>query len=58
MIQNIKNIFNKFIADPRQLFWFFIAVNLIPCVLLVFTEPYSWLGKVILITFQIGRAHV
>lgn len=54
MIQNIKNIFNKFIADPRQLFWFFIAVNLIPCVLLVFTEPYSWLGKVILITFPLG----
>lgn len=54
MIQNIKNIFNKFIANPRQLFWFFIAVNLIPCVLLVFTEPYSWLGKVILITFPLG----
>lgn len=54
MIQNIKNIFNKIIANPRQLFWFFIAVNLIPCVLLVFTEPYSWLGKVILITFPLG----
>lgn len=54
MIQNIKNIFNKFIANPKHLFWFFIAVNLIPCVLLVFTEPYSWLGKVILITFPLG----
>lgn len=54
MIQNIINIFNKFIANPKQLFCFFIAVNLIPCALLVFTEPYSWLGKVILITFPLG----
>lgn len=54
MILNIINIFNKFIANPKQLFCFFIAVNLIPCALLVFTEPYSWLGKVILITFPLG----
>ena len=54
MLHYIKNTFNHFIGNPRQLFWFFILVNLIPCVLLVFTEPYSFMGKVILITFPLG----
>lgn len=54
MWHNIKHIFNSFIANPRQLFWFFIAVNLIPCVLLVFTEPYSIMGKIILVSFPLG----
>lgn len=54
MWHNIKHIFNSFIANSRQLFWFFIAVNLIPCVLLVFTEPYSIMGKIILVSFPLG----
>lgn len=54
MLQQIKRLFNAFIADPRQLFSFFILVNLIPCILLVFTEPYSVMGKIILITFPLG----
>lgn len=54
MLHRIKTIFNRFIANPYQLFWLFIGVNLIPSVLLVFTEPYSWTGKVILVTFPLG----
>lgn len=54
MLHYIKNTFNHFIGNQGQLFWFFILVNLIPCVLLVFTEPYSFMGKVILITFPLG----
>lgn len=54
MFQKIKYAFRQFIANPRLLFCFFIVVNLIPCILLVFTEPYSFLGKVILITFPLG----
>lgn len=54
MSQRIKRFFNDFIANPRQLFCFFILVNLIPCILLVFTEPYSVPGKIILITFPLG----
>lgn len=50
----MKHIFNSFIASPRQLFWFFIVVNLVPSILLVFTEPYSFMGKVILVTFPLG----
>lgn len=58
MIHNIKNIFYSFISNSGQLFWFFIIVNLIPCILLVFTEPYSFMGKVILITFPLGMYFV
>lgn len=54
MFQKINHLFRQFIANPRLLYWFFILVNLIPCILLVFTEPYSFLGKVILVTFPLG----
>lgn len=54
MLHSIKDIFNRFITNPAYLFWFFILVNLIPCILLVFTEPYSIPGKVILVTFPLG----
>lgn len=52
--QKFKNIFNAFIANPRQLFCFFIAVNLVPSICLTFTEPFSVMGKIILITFPLG----
>lgn len=54
MLHKIKELFNRFITHPEQLFWFFILVNLVPSILLVFTEPYSFMGKVILITFPAG----
>ncbi len=54
MFQKINRLFRLFVANPPILFCFFILVNLIPCILLVFTEPYSFLGKVILITFPAG----
>lgn len=54
MLHTLKNLFDRFISNPRQLFWYFIAVNLLPCLLLVFTEPLSWTGKIILIGFPLG----
>lgn len=54
LLHRIKDILNRFINNPRLLFWFFITVNLIPSLLLVFTEPFSWIGKVILVTFPLG----
>lgn len=54
MLSYLKDISNRFIHSPKQLFRFFILVNLIPCILLVFTEPYSFVGKVILVTFPLG----
>lgn len=54
MLHRIKNIWDHFIGNSRQLFCFFILVNLIPNFVLCFTEPYSALGKIILITFPLG----
>lgn len=54
MPHQAKDIFNRLINHPQSLFYCFILVNLIPSILLVFTEPYSWMGKVILITFPLG----
>lgn len=54
MLHQIKNIWNYFIGSPRQLFYFFILVNLIPNFVLFFTEPYSVMGKIILIAFPLS----
>lgn len=54
MFQKTKQLIQAFINNPRQLFGFFILVNLIPCILLIFTEPYSVMGKILLITFPLG----
>lgn len=54
MIHKIKAVLKHFMQSPRQLFWYFTLVNLIPCILLVFTEPYSFIGKIVLITFPLG----
>lgn len=44
----------RFFRSPRQLFWFFIGMNLIPSICLTFTEPFSVMGKIILMTFPLG----
>ena len=54
MLHQINLLFRRFLTDARQLFRFFVIVNLIPCILLVFTEPYSFMGKVILVTLPLG----
>ncbi len=54
MFQKIKLLLNRFISNPRQLFGYFVLINLIPSILLVFTEPYSFMGKIILVTFPLG----
>lgn len=54
MLHPIKNILNRFINSPYQLFYFFVIVNLVPSFTLFFTEPFSVMGKIILITFPLG----
>ena len=39
----------NFVKKPKLLFWLFIALNLVPNFCLLFTEPLSGLGKLILI---------
>lgn len=53
-MSKLTNLFKQFTSNPKQIFWFFILVNLIPSVFLTFTEPYSFIGKFILITFPLG----
>lgn len=44
----------NFAKRPKMLFWFFIVLNLIPSILLIFTEPLSGLGKFILVAAPFG----
>lgn len=44
----------RFLASPEKLFLFYIAVNLVPSICLLFTEPFSFMGKIILLTFPAG----
>lgn len=39
----------NFVKEPKLLFWLFIVLNLVPNFCLLFTEPLSGLGKLILI---------
>lgn len=39
----------NFVKKPELLFWLFIALNLVPNFCLLFTEPLSIIGKIILI---------
>ncbi len=46
--------FKLFFSNPYRLFWFYVGMSLIPSVCLIFTEPFSFMGKVVLITFPFG----
>ena len=40
--------------NPRGLFWLFVGVNMVPSACLVFTEPLSAIGRVILLSAPLG----
>lgn len=46
--------FKRFFSHPGQLFGFYIGMNLIPSICLMFTEPFSFIGKILLFTFPLG----
>lgn len=50
----LKKHLDGFITNPEKLFILFIIVNIIPNIGLVFTEPFNFMGKLLLITFPIG----
>lgn len=50
----IKKYFNSFIESPVRLFIFFVIINLLPTLGLLFTEPYDIWGKTVLLLFPIG----
>jgi len=50
----VKRRIGTFIENPAKIFIFFVIVNLLPSLGLIFTEPYNIWGKVILILFPVG----
>ncbi|MDE5639079.1 MAG: sulfatase, partial [Odoribacter sp.] len=46
--------FSRFLTSPKKLFWFYIFMNLIPSICLMFTEPFTFSGKIALLTFPAG----
>ncbi|MDR2953874.1 MAG: lipid A phosphoethanolamine transferase [Prevotella sp.] len=50
----LKKHLNGFIENPVRLFIFFVIVNLLPTLGLVFTEPFDIWGKTILILLPLG----
>lgn len=50
----IKKIWNRFLANPKALFCFYIFVNLIPSLIQIGTEPYNLWGDVSLFIYPLG----
>lgn len=50
----IKTYWKSFISNPKAVFWFYILVNLVPSTCLIFTEPFNFMGKFLLILFPLG----
>lgn len=48
------NFISDFTKKPKAVFWFFIILNMIPNCFLIFTEPLSGLGRIILILAPLG----
>lgn len=49
-----NKIMNSFLNNPYRLFFFYIILNFIPTVGLLFTEPFNAWGKITLFLFPIG----
>ncbi len=50
----LKTYWNQFLQHPKAIFFFYLAVNLIPSWVLIGTEPFNLWGKVSLFLFPMG----
>lgn len=50
----LKKWMDIFLNNPKKIFWYFIFINLIPSICLVFTEPLNDMGKVLLVLYPLG----
>lgn len=50
----LKKYVNMFRNSPEGMFWYYILINLIPSICLVFTEPLDLMGKLLLVVFPFG----
>ena len=49
-----RQFIHRFFHNPKLLFCFFIGINLLPSICLLFTEPFSVTGKLVLLLFPAG----
>ena len=54
MYNKLKDKLHHFQNTPQKLFWFYIGMNLIPSICLTFTEPFTFMGKFLLILLPLG----
>lgn len=50
----MKNILNTLVSNPKVVFWLCLLSNMVPSILLVFTEPLNWTGIIILLLFPLA----
>lgn len=51
---NLKKWWGDFPSNPHWIFWYYIIINMVPSIALLFTEPYNIAGKLILFFFPLG----
>lgn len=49
-----SSIFKQLISNPKLLFWYYIAVNMVSSIYFVFSQPLNTAGKIVLIVFAFG----
>lgn len=54
LFNKINTFAKNFFSSPKQLFWFYVGMNIIPSVGLLFTEPFTFSGKIALLSFPLG----
>lgn len=47
-------LFERFISNPKGLFWFYLLLHIIPSLFLIFTEPFNIWGKIVLFFAPLG----
>lgn len=53
-MKKFRQLVNKLIENPRALFIFFVVINMLPILGLLFTEPLNFTGKLVLFLFPLG----
>ncbi|MDR0824984.1 MAG: lipid A phosphoethanolamine transferase [Prevotella sp.] len=54
IIDILKKQIKSFSASSSKFIWFYILLNMIPGIFLIFTEPLNIYGKIVLIFFPLG----
>lgn len=50
----LSKYINSFLDKPQWIFWYYVLINMVPSLCLMFTEPLNIAGKAILVIFPLG----